>query len=322
MTIPDTRHHDPMDVSLHRSEPASDAFLAVLADLADAIDADWRGATIGIDPEHVHDLRVALRRTRSVIGQAKGVLPDSTRTRFRSDFSWLAAATGPTRDLDVIAFGWSDFVSGLRPQRRAAATHVLAHIERRRDAARAEMVATLESARAAEVLSAWRQALAEVPSTQPAHADRPIGRHVAKRFEQAHAQVLRAGRGIDGESGAEALHDLRKDAKKLRYLVECFGSLMPRKARSAYLSQLKGLQDNLGEHQDARVHLDLLDDIATELAGESAPPDALVALGQLIERLERIGEQTRTEFGERFEVFDSKRTEGLVDAISRSLRRH
>ncbi|MCU1398461.1 MAG: hypothetical protein JWN62_1570 [Acidimicrobiales bacterium] len=320
MTIPDTCHHDPTDVALHRATLASDAFRAVLDNLAAAIDDNWRGATIGIDPESVHDLRVALRRTRSVIGQAKGVLPESMRGQFRGDFSRLAAATGPTRDLDVMVLGWSDFASGLRPERAVAANQVLTHIERRRRAARAAMVATLQSARAGEVLSSWRLALAEFPQLAAAHARRPVGRQLAKRFEQAHERVLRAGRAIGDESPADALHDLRKDAKKLRYLVECFGSLMPRKARTAFLGQLKGLQDNLGEHQDARVHSELLEDVARELASEGATPDALIALGQLIARLERIGAQTRTEFGERFAAFDSKRTQRIVDAINRSLR--
>ena len=57
------------------------------------------------------------------------------------------------------------------------------------------------------------------------------------------------------DTPAEQVHDLRKDAKKLRYLLECFGSLLPKSPRKQFVKRLKALQDNLGEHQDAEVHV-------------------------------------------------------------------
>ena len=63
----------------------------------------------------------------------------------------------------------------------------------------------------------------------------------------------RCGSAIDDHSPAEALHDLRKQGKELRYLFELFGSLFPKDALGSAIKDLKWLQDNLGEFQDTEV---------------------------------------------------------------------
>ncbi|MGH9166011.1 MAG: CHAD domain-containing protein [Acidimicrobiales bacterium] len=54
-------------VPLDRGEPSLGAFRRVLSNLADAVDANWPGTVEDLDPEFLHDLRVAVRRTRSVL---------------------------------------------------------------------------------------------------------------------------------------------------------------------------------------------------------------------------------------------------------------
>ena len=54
---------------------------------------------------------------------------------------------------------------------------------------------------------------------------------------------------------AEARHDLRKQAKKLRYAASFFGEAFPRhpKRRQRFVTALKLLQDQLGELNDMAV---------------------------------------------------------------------
>ena len=54
--------------------PAVDGYRAVLANLAITIRANWQGTIDQSDTEFLHDLRIAVRRTRTVLGEAKGVL--------------------------------------------------------------------------------------------------------------------------------------------------------------------------------------------------------------------------------------------------------
>ncbi|MCG8379347.1 MAG: CHAD domain-containing protein, partial [Proteobacteria bacterium] len=49
----------------------------------------------------LHQYRIAVRRTRSLLGQSKFVLPANRLNRFRKEFTWLGEITSGPRDLDV-----------------------------------------------------------------------------------------------------------------------------------------------------------------------------------------------------------------------------
>ena len=132
---------------------------------------------------------------------------------------------------------------------------------------------------------------------------------------RAHGVLIERGRLIGPDTPAEHLHDLRKDAKKLRYLLECFGSLLPDRPRKRYVKRLKALQDNLGEHQDAEVHVSMLRAISRELHDTGSSPDTMVAIGQLTERLDQQRLAARTEFAERFADYDTPATSRALDAV-------
>jgi CHAD domain-containing protein len=297
-------------VPLDRKEPARQAFRRVLANLAATIDANWQGTVDDVDPEFLHDLRVAVRRTRSVLAQGKGVLPPAVRDSYREGFGWLGAATGPARDLDVYVIEWDGYVAPLGPEGSGRLAPVLAHISGRRRAEHVALARVLRSARYRKLMTGWQGWLQggetgdEGGGTGPA-----IGKVAAGRTARAQAQLLERGRSIGPETPAEVLHELRKDAKKLRYLLECFGSLYAPGPRKAFVQRLKALQDNLGEHQDAEVHASQLRDFATELHGKpGVGPDTLVAMGRLTEHLEQRRQSARDEFAQRFSAYDTKQT--------------
>jgi len=54
-----------------------------------------------LDTEFLHDFRVAIRRTRSALGQIKNVFPMRTTNRFKKDFAFVGELSNQLRDLDV-----------------------------------------------------------------------------------------------------------------------------------------------------------------------------------------------------------------------------
>jgi CHAD domain-containing protein len=313
----DLRGHErsPM-VALDRREPALDGYRRVLANLAATIDDNLAGTIEDIDIEFLHELRVAVRRTRSVLAEAKGVIPPDIRDRYREAFGWLGDVTSPPRDLDVYVVGWDDYVAPLAAEGRDSLDRVLAALQRRRKAAHAELARTLRSDACREVLDGWTRWLAD-PHVSPLDA-RHLGPVVARRVAKAQHKVLTDGRSITPDTPAERLHDLRKDTKKLRYLLECFGSLFPAKDRKAFVAQLKALQDNLGEHQDAEVHLAQLRDLAHDLhARATVDTDALLAMGRLSDHLDRRRAEERAAFVDRFAAYDTKANHRILDAMLR-----
>ena len=297
-------------VPLRPSEPAADGFRRVLANLADTIDANRQGVLDDTDPEFLHDLRVAVRRTRSVLSDAKGVLPRDGRDHFRSELRWLGAATTPSRDLDVYLIEWPGYVAPLGDA-AAELAPVFEHISRRRAEEHATLAKTLLSARYQAVMAGWRAWI-----DAPEEADRaarkagtPVGRVVAARLAEAQDRLLARGRAIGPASPADALHELRKDAKKLRYLLECFGGLLPAGPRKTFVRRLKALQDNLGEHQDTEVHTTQLRAMSEELHG--APglnAEVFLAMGRLTELFDQRRLEARRTFAERFAAYDTPAT--------------
>ncbi len=313
---------DSPTVPLDPAASAIDGFRAVLANLAATITANWLGTIDEIDPEFLHDLRIAVRRTRTVLRQGKLVLPPAVAARAIERFGWLAGLTSDARDLDVAVIGWDDLVSQLSPTSGAALEPVHHLIETSRRAAMIDLGFEMRSPPAQEFIAEWTAWLREPIDEQRTgtHAHQPLGWVVARTIARAHDNLVQRGRAVTDETPAEELHDLRKHAKKLRYELECFASLFPTGSRKAMLGPLKALQDNLGEFQDTEVQAIGLRSIATGIEAE-APFDTMLAMSRLAAHLDSRRGGARGEFDRRFRRFDSTKTAQAFDAALGELKK-
>jgi CHAD domain-containing protein len=268
------------------------------------------GVRADLDPEFLHDLRVAVRRTRSALGQIKGVLPPATTARFAREFAWLQELTGPARDLDVFVLELPALGRLLSPRSRRSLGPLARLLERRRRAAYDELARALDAPRLARLLVDWHAFLLQPTPKRPSGAPnalRACAELAVERIGTLQRRALREGEAIGAASPAADLHELRKTCKKLRYLVEFFHSLLDREAAEAAIASLKGLQDTLGRFQDLQVQADALLGYARELAREGrAPPPTYIALGMLVERLREEQARARIEFAGRFGEFSHK----------------
>jgi CHAD domain-containing protein len=294
-------------VPLDPAVPARAATCAVLLHLLGTLEANLPGLRADLDPEFLHDVRVAVRRTRSALGQVKGVFPPATATRFAAAIGRLQEITGPARDWDVLALELPALGLLLPPRARRSLGPLARLIERRRRAAHARLVADLDAPGFAALLAAWRAFLMLPTPRRPAGAPnalRPVGAVAAERIRKLHRRALREGAAIGAASPAADLHELRKTCKKLRYLVEFFHALLEPKAADAAVASLKGLQDILGRFQDLQVQSATLLALARDLARErQAPPPAYLAIGMLVERLREQQQLARGEFAGSFAEF-------------------
>ncbi|MGH2915904.1 MAG: CHAD domain-containing protein, partial [Solirubrobacteraceae bacterium] len=90
-----------VQVALASDQRADAAVVAVLRSLAGVIADNRAGAIAGVDDEHLHQLRIAVRRTRTVARRFAGVFSPIELAGFASELRWLQRATGEARDLDV-----------------------------------------------------------------------------------------------------------------------------------------------------------------------------------------------------------------------------
>jgi CHAD domain-containing protein len=290
-----------LDVGLPPGQRADAAASVLLRVLLRMVEHNLPGAIADADSEFLHDLRVAVRRSRSAQRQLRTVFPPGPLGHFRAEFRWLQQVTGPSRDLDVYVHELADGPPGLEPLRELL-------LERRRRERR-RMVRALRSERLTTLLADWGaflEELVEAPLEDRPDAARPVKEVAAERVRAVYGSMVKAGREIDDASPPAALHDLRKTGKELRYLLEFFSSLFADEVVRPMVRTLKSLQDTLGRFQDYEVQADLLRSLRDEVAARDDGPAALLAMGQLLDRLEREQFTARSEFAARFGDFAAR----------------
>jgi CHAD domain-containing protein len=301
-------------VALRPDDRTDKAAVRVLRDLAGMVEANLPGTLADHDTEFLHDLRVAVRRSRSVLRELKGAFPPDELARQRAALKWIQAITGPTRDLDVQLLDWDDLLTGVPADRHAALAPVRTLLARHRAAALRALRRELRGPAYRDAWASYRKFLDGKlgPAADRPDAKRPIAEVAGERIRKVHARMVDMGSSIDETSPAGDLHELRKRGKELRYLLEFFGPLWPDDVVKPLVKSLKGLQDVLGTHQDREVQADHLRELADELAGQVGGPEALLVLGVLVDQLEAEQRAARGQFAERFADFASKQQRNLV----------
>ena len=302
-------------IALTPAMPARAAMAAILAELLGSLEANVPGTVKDVDTEFLHDLRIAVRRTRSALKLCCNALPDGLAARFAPEFRWLGELTTPTRDLDVYLLGFDSMAAGLVSATEIELAPFRDYLLKSRAVAHRHLVRGLRSARFRRLTADWRAALEGVgaPSkrtTVAQLADTKIG--------IAHRRALRAGQNLTASSPSESLHDLRKRCKELRYVVEMFGSLHDPAQRWQAVRELKALQDCLGEFQDAEVQRDEIRAFAAQmLADRTAPAETLLAMGEIAAGLALRQRAARARFDHAFANFASPPSKARLAALAR-----
>jgi len=210
-------------------------------------------AAVGFDADAVHDLRVALRRCRSLADGLIAIDPDSSWKDMKKSGRKLFQALGELRDMQVMQ-GWieklsdtsdsaGDRLSGDRLSGDPAAVKLLNHVHAREAACKQHAFKDLHQFDRKQ----WRQWSRTLP--QRASRVRPgsvVYLHLAlEKWTGAydlHKNALRTRSQV-------SWHALRIGIKRFRYTVENF---LPRQ-HELWGGDLKELQDLLGEVHDLDV---------------------------------------------------------------------
>ncbi|WP_154764154.1 CYTH and CHAD domain-containing protein [Paracoccus lichenicola] len=230
------------DVALDRDMTAAQAFQRIVLSCLRQFRLNEDLLLATRTPEPLHQARVALRRLRSAFTIFRPML-GASGTALREELRWLAGTLGDARDLDV-----------LLP--RASAGPLQDRIRAAREAAYDGVAEALgsEQARALMLdLAEWTGGgdwLSD-PETQ-ALRDSGAQDFAATALSRFRRKVKKGGRDLSRLED-EARHELRKDAKKLRYAAEFFAPLFAgdwRKGRRRFGAALADFQDHLGALND------------------------------------------------------------------------
>lgn len=258
-------------VSLKRKWTVSEALKAIVAACLRHLEGNTNGALTSDDAEYIHQMRVALRRLRSALR----VFKPADSGHLAEEIKWLAGALGEARDWDVLL---KESLPGLLDAHGDAAlsAQLLAdgqrHQSRARDAAR-EALRSPRFGLLLLMIARWvsvpEQTAATGPSSDPTpEVTPPPAPEPLNLVKFARREIRRRLRRLLKDAGAldelsiEARHQVRIDAKRLRYSIEFFASLFDKQLVARYLSALRAIQDVLGTSNDAAVASGLVERLA------------------------------------------------------------
>ena len=252
----------------------SDAVALVIGHLT-AVMLHWSDpAAAGHTPEAVHQMRVATRRLRSALSVFRAPAACPEVEALHPALREFAALLGAARDWDVFLEGVGATLAAAMPEEQRLAA-LLAAAHRRRDAAYAGLRDALAgpvwrelqlALACAAVLRPWERG--EDPAQQEA-LRRPIAEHAASILTRRRKRVRKQAAGLR-TLPVEALHDLRKSCKKLRYAADIFTSQFPDANAKRFNKRLAALQEALGALNDGAVAAALMASLGRGAGGFAA----------------------------------------------------
>ena len=261
------------------------------------------GVRLGLDPEDIHQARVATRRLRSDLRTFGSLLDPEWSEPLRDELGWIAALLGDVRDPEVMIERISGELEDVDERRRGMP--LLRLLSADREKGRVALLEAFRSDRYVDLLNrlvdaAHTPRLSALADAPAAAALPPLARRSWERLETKVRSLGR--RPADGE-----LHEVRILAKRARYAAEAVAPVVGTRA-TEFAAAAAEVQTVLGDHQDAIVAGEWL----REHAGQLTARAAFVA-GMLAEREHHRAGERRKAWPEAWDKLDRKRMRRWMD---------
>ena len=292
------------ELALDPAQTARATVTSIYTQLADTMRANISGVVADLDSEFLHDLRVAIRRTRSGLTLIKKVLPETVVARFKTEFKEIGSVTGPVRDLDVYLLSEGKYRERLPEFLQPGLSTFFTSLQDEREQQQKLLARELKSGRLEKLLASWEKQLKSKDKEPAERAGTPIIDVAKKVIFRRYKLVMKDGKAITNGCPDEKLHELRIEGKKLRYAMEFFKSLFPKEEIETAIKHLKTLQNNLGDFNDLSVQQEMLRNTLEKLKpGSKKNQEMAAALGGLMTSLAHEQKNIRKAFEETFSAF-------------------
>jgi CHAD domain-containing protein len=240
-----------------RAGKRSTAGAVVLAYLRDQVAVmRFQDPLVRIDAaDAVHKTRVTARRIRSVLQGYRRILDRSSTAELVADLRWLGAELAPARDGEVLAAHIAEAVDALPDDEvlGPVAAQVTRRFAREQADGRARALGVLNSERYLQVQDRLDALLDAPPHTRRAdeQATAELPRAIRKSLRRT-ADHRTAADAADAAQRDTELHEMRKAAKRARYVLEAAEPALGKDTRKLR-KRVKAVQSLLGDHHDTVV---------------------------------------------------------------------
>jgi CHAD domain-containing protein len=233
----------PKDLAASAADPLHRAVAEQLDELL-----VWDRAVRAEADDAVHQMRVTTRKIRSLLQASPDSFGLSDDTWILDELRELANVLGEARDAEVLAERYRSALDKLPAKlaRGPIRDRLVDGAEERHQAGVRHSLAAMRSPRYFRLLDALEAVVATTPPTDQKSAPAAVAA-AAKKVRKA----VKAARRAADEDLDDAIHRIRKRAKRLRYTAAATGE-------GKVSKRAKKIQSLLGDHQDcvvSRAHL-------------------------------------------------------------------
>jgi CHAD domain-containing protein len=227
-----------------------------------------QGTRLGEDIEELHDMRVSTRRMRMSLRVFADYLDPDVMRPVLKGLRRTGRTLGAVRDLDVFHQKARHYLDGLPPDRADDLDGLVEAWSSERERQRARLVEYLDGRRYRAFVESFADLLdGPVERLAPRAPANPRPQRVAQVLPgllyRDMGEVWAFEGQLDGlDTPLLQFHALRKACKGIRYTLEFFEGVLGTGARPL-IKKVKGLQDHLGDLQDAVVTCGVLRDYLT-----------------------------------------------------------
>lgn len=213
----------------------------------------WDRAVRADTYDSVHQMRVTTRKIRSLLQASEESFGLTHDAWVLEELRQLASVLGLARDAEVLAERYEKTLDALPAElvRGPVRERLVDGARRRYDAGLRRSLAAMRSARYFRLLDALDQLVEIQPTTIEGEEPAPVTIEAAYKRVRKAAKAAKAAAEADADDRDEALHRIRKGAKRLRYTAAATGN-------TKVSERAKTIQTLLGDHQDSvvsRTHL-------------------------------------------------------------------
>jgi len=268
---------------------AIDAARILLLGLTDKLNTLRHCIINNLSAESLHDFRITIRKIRCLLAEMDGILPEPGLTENKDAFRKMMDKTGLLRDLEVCIQILEENKSK-KIFANGELEAVLAHVHLNENKERKFFINYLDSEEFRVQCKQWKNYLEKINKIEHGleRSKLPIRLVRTESICLRYLKTIRQAKKVSGKNyETEKIHELRKSGKRLRYLIDLFSDLYPKKTVKSTMKELKKFQDCLGRLQDLEVQVDLLTEMKILLKNELTN-SSRSAINHLIEEQENL----------------------------------
>lgn len=222
-----------------------------------------QGVKAGENLEFNHQYRVTLRRIRSLSQLLKDVLPSFERHLLARNLRILMKQTNYLRDLDVFVAEKSSYLDK-QLEYQGALTSIFDHIQHSREEEQKRVSDWLETDCYRKTCVIIENSLQRASVHESLETEMGTLEYANQKISLHAGKIYKLSRKLGTQSSDDDIHKLRIECKKLRYLLDFFTNLYPKKAHNQNIHQLKLMQNRLGDFNDSVTQIAFLSSLKSK----------------------------------------------------------